>query len=261
MKIQAKKRFGQNFLRDERVVQQILYALDIHSEDHIVEIGPGMGVLTQKLCGQSKRLTAIEIDRDLIGYLHLQKLLNEHAFELIEADALTVDFSQWPEPIRVVGNLPYNISTPLIMRLLGSTDHIQDMHFMLQKEVVERICAEAGNKTFGRLSVICQYYCQTDYLFDVPPTAFHPQPKVESAVVRLTPHKAPLFGEVPRDALEKLVAQAFSTRRKTLANNLKPIMTKEDIEAIDIDPGLRPEQLEVFQFVKLTQSWMDSQVP
>lgn len=256
MKIQAKKRFGQNFLRDERIVQQILYALDIHSQDHIVEIGPGMGVLTRLLCGKSKRLTAIEIDRDLINYLHLEKLLNEHAFELVEADALTIDYGQWSQPIRVVGNLPYNISTPLILHLFKSIDHIQDMHFMMQKEVVERICAEPGNKTFGRLSVICQYLCQTDYLFDVPPSAFHPQPKVDSAVVRLTPHKAPLFGEVSRESLEKLVAQAFATRRKTLANNLKPIMKKEDIEALDIDPTLRPEQLEICQFVKLTKSLM-----
>jgi len=256
LKIQAKKRFGQNFLRDERIVQQILYALDIHPEDHIVEIGPGMGVLTKQLCGLSKRLTAIEIDRELIHYLHLQKLLNEHAFDLIEADALTVDYSQWQTPIRVVGNLPYNISTPLIMHLLDSVDHIQDMHFMLQKEVVERICAESGNKTFGRLSVICQYYCQTDFLFEVPPSAFHPQPKVDSAVVRLTPHRAALFGEVPRQSLEKLVAQAFSTRRKTLANNLKPIMNRDEIATADIDPNLRPEQLEVSHFVKLTQQWM-----
>ncbi len=259
MKIKAKKRFGQNFLRDERIVQQILYALNIRPDDHIVEIGPGMGALTKQLCGQPKQLTAIEIDRELIGFLHLQKLLNENALELIEADALTVDYSQWGHPVRVVGNLPYNISTPLIIHLLNSIDSIQDMHFMLQKEVVERICAEPGNKTFGRLSVICQYYCQTDFLLDVPPSAFHPQPKVDSAVVRLIPHKSPLFGEVPRQALEKLVAQAFSTRRKTLANNLKPIMARKEIEAIDIDPNLRPEQLEIFQFVKLTQHWLDIQ--
>lgn len=259
MKIQAKKRFGQNFLRDERIVQQILYALDIHPDDHIVEIGPGMGALTQKLIKQTNRLTAIEIDRDLIGYLNIQQLLEEQSFELIEADALTVDYSRWEGAVRVVGNLPYNISTPLIFHLLGYLGHIRDMYFMLQKEVVERICAEPGNKTYGRLSVMCQYYCQADHLFDVPPEAFHPQPKIDSAVVRLIPHRAALFGEVPRDALEKLVAQSFSTRRKTIANNLKPILSRQDLTDLNIDPGLRPEQLEICQFVQLTQKWIAKQ--
>ena len=173
--------------------------------------------------------------------------------QLINADALTLDYRQLGQHLRVIGNLPYNISTPLLLHLLSYADAIDDMLFMLQKEVVERLAAEPGCKAYGRLSVVVQYLCDVEQLFIVPPTAFHPQPKVESAIVRMTPHHVSPYPSVDFSELERLVACAFSMRRKTLANNLKPLLGASDLVALGIDPGLRPEQISVTEYVQIAK--------
>ena len=245
-----RKRFGQNFLQNRHVIESLLRAFHLNPTDNVVEIGPGLGALTHPMLRVLDSLTAIEIDTDLQA--HLAGMHDDHGkLRLICADALTVDYSQFGENLRVIGNLPYNISTPLLLHLLRYAKHIDDMHFMLQKEVVERLAALPGNKTYGRLSVIVQYQCEVEQLFTVPPTAFHPQPKVESAVVRLTPHRISPYPVVDFSELERLVASAFSMRRKTLANNLKPLLSASDLIGIGIDPGQRPEQISVKDYVQI----------
>ena len=247
-----RKRFGQNFLQDRLIIDAIIQTLHPQPTDNVLEIGPGLGALTQPLLRKLGRLTAIEIDTDLQA--HLATLPNiSNQLTVINADALTIDYSQFGRQLRVIGNLPYNISTPLLLRLLHYTPFIADMHFMLQKEVVLRLVASPGSKAYGRLSVMLQYYCEVEHLFDVPPTAFHPQPKVDSAIVRLTPHATPLYPSVEFADLEKLVACAFSMRRKTLANNLKPLMNAAKLMELGIDPTLRPEQISVADYVKLSK--------
>lgn len=246
----ARKRFGQNFLQSRQIIDSIIRSLNLQSTDNVLEIGPGLGALTQPLLQKLDRLTAVEIDRDLQA--HLTEMHGSGGkLSLIDADALTIDYSQFGEHLRVIGNLPYNISTPLLLRLLHHISHIDDMHFMLQKEVVSRIAAGPGSKAYGRLSVMLQYYCDVEHLFDVPPEAFHPQPKVDSAIVRLTPHAISPYPTVAFTELERLVACAFSMRRKTLANNLKPIISAAELTALGIDPGLRPEQISVMDYVRL----------
>lgn len=247
-----RKRFGQNFLQNRHVIDNILRALNPQPTDLVVEIGPGLGALTEPLLRQLNTLTAIEIDTDLQTHLMATSWAGDK-LKIIGADALTIDYSQLGEQIRIIGNLPYNISTPLLLRLLHYTQYIDDMHFMLQKEVVERLAAKPGSKTYGRLSVIVQYHCEVDALFNVPPEAFHPQPKVESAVVRLTPHPIPPYPVVAFSDLERLVACAFSMRRKTLANNLKPLLSAAELIALGIDPVLRPEQINIMDYVQLAK--------
>jgi 16S rRNA (adenine1518-N6/adenine1519-N6)-dimethyltransferase len=252
MQHRPRKRFGQNFLQDHHVINSILRAFHPQLTDNVLEIGPGLGALTIPLMNTLNSLTAIEIDRDL--QVHLAGLPSAaDKLHLIDADALTVDFSLLGEHLRVIGNLPYNISTPLLLHLLGFSKHIDDMYFMLQKEVVERLAAAPGSKTYGRLSVVVQYRCEVENLFIVPPTAFHPQPKVESAVVRLVPYQDSPYPNVNLAELERLVACAFSMRRKTLANNLKPLMTANDLISLDIDPGLRPEQISIMDYVHIAK--------
>ncbi len=248
----ARKRFGQNFLQSRQIIDNIIRSLNLQPGNNVLEIGPGLGALTQPLLQKLDQLTAIEIDRDLQA--HLTEMHGAGGkLTVISADALTVDYSQFGERIRVIGNLPYNISTPLLLRLLHYTPHIDDMHFMLQKEVVDRIAAGPGSKAYGRLSVMLQYYCDVEHLFDVPPEAFHPQPKVDSAVVRLTPHTSSPYPAVEFADLERLVACAFSMRRKTLANNLKPVISATELTAMGIDPVLRPEQISVMDYVRLAK--------
>ncbi len=251
MQHRARKRFGQNFLQNQHIIGNIIHALHLQSSDNVLEIGPGLGALTQPLLNVLTHLNAIEIDRDLQAHLATMPGTNGK-LTVIDADALTIDYSQFGEHLRVIGNLPYNISTPLLLRLLHYTPHIADMHFMLQKEVVDRMAANPGCKAYGRLSVMLQYFCEVEPLFDVPPEAFHPRPKVDSAVVRLTPHASSPYPPVAFTALESLVACAFSMRRKTLANNLKPVISAEKLASIGIDPGLRPEQISVGDYVKIT---------
>ncbi len=247
-----RKRFGQNFLQNQHIIDSIVRAFHPQPLDNVLEIGPGLGALTEPLLHVLKNLTAIEIDRDLQAHL-ANKFQTQGTLKLIGADALTFDYAVLGEHLRIIGNLPYNISTPLLMHLLSYASQIDDLYFMLQKEVVERIAASPGTKAYGRLSVVIQYLCEVECLFNVPASAFHPEPKVESAVVRLIPHVTSPYAEVEFAALERLVAKAFSMRRKTLANNLKPLLTASDLIALGIDPGLRPEQISVNDYVQLAK--------
>jgi dimethyladenosine transferase len=233
-----RKRFGQNFLRDESVIEAIAGAVAPQAEDHLVEIGPGEGALTQALIGSGCQLDAVELDRNLRARL-LAAFSTYPRFTLHSADALKFDFAALSidgKPLRVVGNLPYNISTPLIFKLLDCAHIVSDMHFMLQLEVVERLAASPGSKDWGRLGVMAQFQCEVEHLFDVPPEAFYPPPKVQSAIVRLTPHKTPPYPDVDRDALASVVTQAFAQRRKTLRNNFKGTFTDERLRQWGLSP-------------------------
>ena len=246
----ARKRFGQNFLQDENVLQKIVAAINPQADDNLVEIGPGKGALTFPLLEKLKRLTVIELDRDLISALknHSERLL------IHNVDALRFDFStltNTPHSLRVAGNLPYNISTPLIFHLLQQADYIQDMHFLLQKEVVDRLAAVPGNKDYGRLSVMVQYHCKVEKLFEVDRQAFKPAPKVTSALVRIIPYKQPPYPAADLAYFNHLVKQAFSQRRKTLRRSLNKLCDDAVFEAAGINPVLRPEQLSVADFVIL----------
>lgn len=252
MSHRPRKRFGQNFLQNQSIIDAILRAVHLQATDHVIEIGPGLGALTRPLLQKLDSLTAIEIDTDLQAVLSTMPEAKHH-LNLIGGDALAIDYSQFGNELRLIGNLPYNISTPLLLHLLHFTPYITDMHFMLQKEVVERLAAPPGNKTYGRLSVMVQYHCDVEHILDVPPHAFHPQPKVESAVVRLTPLCPSPYPAVAFTDLERLVACAFSMRRKTLANNLKPLLNATAITSLGIDPSLRPEQLSVMEYVQLAK--------
>lgn len=250
----ARKRFGQNFLRDPGVIMRIVRSIAPRPGERLVEIGPGQGALTEPLLEAADgALEVVELDRDLIPGLRVQ-FFNYPDFVIHEGDALVLDFAALKgdgAPLRVVGNLPYNISTPLIFHLLGAREAITDMHFMLQKEVVERLAAEPGGADWGRLSVMAQYYCRIDALFTVPPEAFVPRPKVDSAIVRLVPHN-----ELPSSAIDEalfadIVRQAFAQRRKTLRNTLKTRLSGEALEALGIDPARRPQTLSVAELVTI----------
>ncbi|RMF14364.1 MAG: 16S rRNA (adenine(1518)-N(6)/adenine(1519)-N(6))-dimethyltransferase RsmA [Gammaproteobacteria bacterium] len=251
----ARKRFGQNFLHDQRVIDRIARSIRVKPDDWLVEIGPGQGALTEALlAGKPKKLQAIELDRDLVPGLKVQ-FFSEPAFDVLEADALKTDFrTLLPEAdtLRVVGNLPYNISTPLIFHILEAADRIHDMHFMLQREVVERLVARPGTSDYGRLSVMAQYRCAITHVFDVGPGAFRPAPKVWSAIVRLVPHEQLPFLCKDEKLLAQVVRQAFSQRRKTLRNGLKTLLSAEDWEVLPVDPSRRPETLSVEEFVQVT---------
>ena len=254
MNPRPRKRFGQNFLHDSGVIQQIANAIHPSAEDHLVEIGPGKGAITEQLLPACKQLDAIELDRDLLPVL--QKRFSENNdFVLHSADALKFDFCQLQQhqKLRIVGNLPYNISTPLIFHILDKRECIQDMHFMLQKEVVERLAASPHNKAYGKLSIMTQVQCQVESLFDIPPHAFDPAPKVQSAFVRLTPREQPLVSSEQLPAFGKLVTAAFAQRRKTLRNNLKKLVDIEKASG-DIDLSLRAENLTIENFLTLTRS-------
>ena len=251
-KHQPRKRFGQNFLHDGSVIRQIVDSIRLERDDNLIEIGPGMGALTEPLLAEVDAMTVVELDRDLADSLRIRIGANSHPnFTIIKDNAMHVDY------LRVVGNLPYNISTPILFHLLSYADVIQDMHFMLQKEVVERITADVGSKTYGRLSVIMQYHCDTDYLLTVPRGAFNPPPKVTSAVFRLTPHiNKPIVAE-DEAYFAIVVRETFNHRRKTLRaifkkSTLLPTLSEDDFAACAIDPQARPEVLSVKDFVNLS---------
>lgn len=252
---QARKRFGQNFLHDPHVIDNIVGAIAPHADDRMVEIGPGLGALTEQILNSTKALQVIELDRDLIPRL-MAKFGASGKLTIHQADALTFDYQQLldhkEQRLRIVGNLPYNISTPLIFKLLEHEQHIQDMHFMLQKEVVDRLSAPVGDKAYGRLGIMVQYYCQVDGLFVVGPGAFNPPPKVDSAIVRLSPHKEKPFTTSNPALMGKIVTSAFTMRRKTIRNGLKNIATIEQMEAAGIDPGQRPETIPMEHWVAIT---------
>jgi 16S rRNA (adenine1518-N6/adenine1519-N6)-dimethyltransferase len=249
----ARKRFGQNFLHDPGVIRRILAAIAPRRDDALVEIGPGQGALTRGLLAAAGRLDAIEIDRDLIPAL--QALNNADAtLQLHQADALSFDFTALHSgaPLRIVGNLPYNISTPLLFHLLTQAASIADLHLMLQKEVVERIVASPGSKAYGRLSVMVQSCCQAESLFRIGPGAFRPAPSVESALLRLRiPPQAPVTLVNPGHHAA-LVAAAFSQRRKTLRNSLKSHIEPATFPQAGIDPGARAETLSIEDFARLS---------
>ncbi len=250
-----RKRFGQNFLRDDSIIESIARAISPAKGDHLVEIGPGEGSLTQALITTGCQLDAIELDRDLRTKL-LSSFSTYPGFTLHSADALKFNFASLisqPHPLRIVGNLPYNISTPLIFRLLDEAKIIVDMHFMLQLEVADRLAAQPGTRDWGRLSIMAQFRCQIEKLFEVPPHAFYPPPKVQSAVVRLTPHASPQFPETDVKKISEVVTQAFSQRRKTLRNNFKGIMADADFEQIGINPACRAEALSIADFVAISK--------
>ena len=251
----TRKRFGQNFLHDPHVIQHIVNSIRPREGQHMVEIGPGEGALTGELLPILGQLDVVELDRDLIPLLE-SKFATLGELRVHQADALKFDFCQLspgPAQLRVVGNLPYNISTPLLFHLLDMSRCIQDMHFMLQKEVVQRITAKPGSGQYGRLSVMMQYHCQTEMLFTVGPGAFRPAPRVDSAIVQLTPYRQPPVVADPA-ILAQLVTRAFGQRRKTLRNNLKGLLDTEAIQAQGIDPGVRPECLSLEEFARLAQA-------
>jgi len=248
--MRARKRFGQHFLHDPGVIRRIVDAVAPAAGERIVEVGPGRGALTWGLLARARRMDVIEIDRDLARALMDDARAEAHLRVHVE-DVLDTDFVSLRgagAPLRIVGNLPYNISTPLLFRLLQQRTAIGDMHFMLQKEVVDRMAARPGGKDYGRLTVMLAAYAEVEALFDVGPGAFTPPPKVWSAIVRLRPTLAPRFDIGSDSVLRTLVTAAFSHRRKTLRNGLKRLLTGEDIDACGIDPRLRPEALAPAQF-------------
>ena len=250
----ARKRFGQNFLHDHGVIRRIVACIGPKKGQRIVEIGPGKGALTEGIISVTERMDVVELDRDLIPILKVN-LFKFPDLTVHEADAMKFDFSSLKtdeQNIRVVGNLPYNISTPLIFHLLSHADVIDDMHFMLQKEVVDRLAARPGDSLYGRLSVMAQYYCAVESLFVVGPESFDPAPKVDSAIVRMTPYKSLPFTVGDIKKLEDMVRIGFQQRRKTLRNNYKGVLDNDDFTALNIDPGLRPERLDVEDFVHIT---------
>ena len=248
----ARKRFGQNFLNNEQTIQRLVSAISPHPQDQLIEIGPGLAAMTQPLLRRVDKMEVIELDRDLVKRL---QQLDPSGNKLIihQGDALKFDFSNTPYARRVVGNLPYNISTPIIFHLLKHLTYIVDMHFMLQKEVVDRICARPGERNFGRLSAMVHSQCHAESLFEIQPQDFTPAPKVTSAFMRLSPHPQPLVSAHLRQDFAQMVKLVFTQPRKTLANNLKKTLTIEQIEALDIDPSTRPQNLHIEQLIKLTK--------
>lgn len=253
----ARKRFGQNFLQNKAIIGQIVQALQAKPKDTVIEIGPGRGALTELLLQQLDQLIVIEIDKDL--YANLHHLPQSHKLKAICQDALTVDFSQFGSNLHLIGNLPYNISTPLLFHFLKYHHLIKDMVFMLQQEVVERLIAKPHSSNYGRLSVIFQYYYDIEYLIHVPPEAFYPQPQVDSVVFSLKPKVCP--EQLIFEDFEFVVGKAFSMRRKTLNNNFKTLLTTEDWEQLTISPTLRAQDLSISEFVKLTQFYSSHKKP
>ena len=248
-----RKRFGQNFLTDMSVIEKIIQAINPQQNDHIVEIGPGQGAITQFLIKRCKRLDAIELDKDLIPKLESKFPFDN--FHLTQFDALKFNYSSLhqDQTLRIVGNLPYNISTPLLFHLLSQASIVKDMHFMLQKEVVDRLAACPNTKAYGKLSVITQAQCEVTALFDIPPHAFNPPPKVQSAFVRLIPRTKPLIATEDWKAFELTVTAAFAHRRKTLRNNLKHLLDLENIER-GVDLSRRAESLTIDEFIQLSRA-------
>ncbi|NVK23458.1 MAG: 16S rRNA (adenine(1518)-N(6)/adenine(1519)-N(6))-dimethyltransferase RsmA [Gammaproteobacteria bacterium] len=256
----AKKRFGQNFLTDEGVIESIVKAIAPKVGDNLVEIGPGLGAITEPVAELTDQLKVVELDKDLAERLTTHPFIGKKLV-LFQADALQFDFKQvvdTDKKMKVFGNLPYNISTPLLFHLYNYLDDIENMHFMLQKEVVNRMCAAPDSKAFGRLSIMTQYYCRTIPVVEVPPTAFVPPPKVDSAVIRLIPKPFEERNQVNPATLNTVCLEAFNQRRKTLRNSLANLLTQEQLVALDIDPALRAENLSLQQFINIAQ-WLDEQ--
>jgi 16S rRNA (adenine1518-N6/adenine1519-N6)-dimethyltransferase len=259
---QAKKRFGQNFLYNEIVISDIVDAINPEPGENLVEIGPGLGALTEPTVDRAGKISVVELDRDLA------KRLKEHPFlspslTIYETDALKFNFAELstPEnPLRIFGNLPYNISTPLIFHLLTFKDKVKDMHFMLQKEVVDRMAASPDCKAYGRLSIMTQYQCQVMPVMEIGPEAFKPPPKVDSAIVRLIPHKEIKNPVKELASLNTVCLTAFNQRRKTIRNSFKKLINVDEIEKLGIDVNLRPENLTLDDYILLANYITDNPV-
>ncbi len=252
----AKKRFGQNFLSDPGIIHRIIKSINPKPGQRIIEIGPGLGALTSHILKQAGEMDVIELDRDIVPKLQLNcglEAVKNNQLRIHNVDVLQFDFAalNYSEPLRIIGNLPYNISTPIIFHLVEYSSIIKDMHFMLQKEVVMRLAAKPDTSNYSRLSVMAQYYFQIDALFLVPPESFQPIPKVDSAIVRLIPHAEKPIKIDDEKAFSKLITQAFSQRRKTLRNVLKDLCSAQQLESIDIDPSLRAQALTLEQFQRI----------
>ncbi len=250
-----RKRFGQHFLHDPGVIRRLLLAIAPRPDQQLVEIGPGQGALTLPLLEAVGDLDAIELDRDLATRLDAE--LGPRGLRIHQADALDFDFVALrtdDRRLRVLGNLPYNISTPLLFHLLAQAEHIQDMHFMLQKEVVDRLAATPGHADYGRLSVMVQLHCRVEPLFTVAPGAFRPPPRVDSTVVRLLPYREPPVVLNDPAGFARLVTRAFGQRRKTLRNSLRGLLEPAAIAAVGVDPGARPETLTLTEFAALSNA-------
>lgn len=260
MQHQARKRFGQNFLHDQAIIDRIIHSINPQQHDHLVEIGPGQGAITYPLSECGGRLDCIELDRDLVKYLKTNFKLSEQV-TIHQQDILKFHLAQLstePHALRVIGNLPYNISTPVLFHLLKSHELISDMTFMLQLEVVQRMSAGVGDKNYGRLGIMLQYYCEVEHLFNVPATAFKPQPKVSSAIVRLTPHKEKPIKVRDIRMLETVVRSAFNMRRKTLRNSLRSPMKEAGLSDLPVDLSLRPENLSLADYVLISDTLSDA---
>lgn len=262
----ARKRFGQNFLHDQNVIHSIVAAINPQKDQFLLEIGPGLGALTEPVADLVDHLTVVELDRDLAERLRHHPFLHQK-LTVIEQDALRFDFRTYfdslalnGKAVKVFGNLPYNISTPLMFHLFKFHDLIQDMHFMLQKEVVKRLCAAPNSKAYGRLTIMAQYYCQVMPVLEVPPTAFKPAPKVDSAVVRLVPYKTLPHPVKDIYWLNRVTTQAFNQRRKTLRNALSTLFNAEQLEALGVDLNARAENLSLADYARLA-NWLCDNPP
>ena len=245
----ARKRFGQNFLIDQGIIGAIVSAIDPKRDETVVEIGPGLGAITEPLMARVDHLHVVEIDRDLIA--RLKKQHSPERMTIHEGDALAFDFASIGKDLRLVGNLPYNISTPLLFHLADYVDIVRDMHFMLQKEVVERMVAEPGDADFGRMSVMLQYRFWLEWLIDVPPESFDPPPKVQSAVVRLIPKPVSELTAKSQEKLAQVVLTAFSQRRKMLRNTMRSLLCEAAFAELGIDPTRRAEDIPVEGYVRI----------
>ena len=263
MQHRARKRFGQNFLHDRGIIERIIQSIRPQAGDHLLEIGPGQGALTEYLITANAKLDCVELDRDLAKFL--DKLYgSKPGFTLYQEDILKFDLGKLEadeHSLRVIGNLPYNISTPVLFYLLKSCALIRDMTFMLQLEVVQRLAAKVGEKNYGRLGLMLQYFCTVEHLFDVPASAFSPQPKVSSAVVRLTPYvKLPLQARSVEN-LQIVIRTAFSQRRKTLKNSLKSIISEPALKALPLDISLRPENISLADYILISDVLIGDTLP
>jgi len=244
-----RKRFGQHFLVDPGIVERIVSAVDPQRGDHIVEIGPGLGALTAPLLARVEHLHAVELDRDLSALL--RERYPAERLTVHQADALRFDFEALPGPLRIVGNLPYNISTPLLFHLGTVASRCTDMHLMLQDEVVDRIVARPSDPEYGRLSVMLQYRYRLERLFGVPPSSFRPRPKVDSAMLRLVPRPTEELSALSEAGFARIVARAFSMRRKTLKNTLSGLISAAELAELGIEPGRRAQSLPIAAFVTI----------
>lgn len=259
---QAKKRFGQNFLHNDAIISQIVDAINPEPGENLIEIGPGLGALTEPVVERAGNLSVVELDRDLAHRLRHHPFLAPK-LTIYEEDALKFNFAQLASeknPLRIFGNLPYNISTPLIFHLLSFKEQVKDMHFMLQKEVVERMAATPNSKAYGRLSIMTQYQCQVLPVMEIAPEAFKPAPKVDSAIVRLIPHHSISNPVKDLGALNQVCLTAFNQRRKTIRNSFKKLIAVEVIESLEINPTLRPENLTIEQYIQLANYLTDNPV-